>query len=97
MRLVPQTSIDERTIEDGDLEAALEKRERAKATAAKARKVYTEADEDAKARITRLEVGAGPVRVGRFVIASRTVEPRLVSFETGPSTRITIALAKEDE
>lgn len=92
----PQTSLDEATIDDADLEAMLEQREQAKATAGKARKAYKEVDDDAKARIRQLELGDTPARLGRFVIAERDVAGRSVVFETEPTTRITIRLASDE-
>jgi hypothetical protein len=86
----PQTTLDEHTVEDAELEAALEAREQAKDAAAKARKAFGEADESAKTRIRELELGEMPTRCGRFVIAKRDVAARSVAFDTEPTTRLTI-------
>jgi hypothetical protein len=86
----PQLSLDETIVEDAELEAALEARERAKQKAATARKAFQDADESARGRIRELEVGADPVRVGRFVILERPVAARSVSFEAGATARLTI-------
>jgi len=96
MRPQAQTSLYETTLEDPDLEAALEKREKAKASAANARKRYTEADGAAKALADAHDIADAPVRVGRFVISRRQVAPRSVAFETAGSERIAIGLLPED-
>jgi hypothetical protein len=91
MKLEPQTSLYETTIENAELEAALEAREVSKAAAGAARKAYTEADEHTKALVEPLDLGNGaPVRVGRFVLTRRPVAARSVSFDTEPTTRLTI-------
>lgn len=88
----PQISIAEQVVEDDELEAALEARERAKVAAGAAQKTYREHDETAKAMIRELELEPGAlVRCGRFVVATTEVAARAVAFETSPTTRITIA------
>jgi hypothetical protein len=97
MRLVPepQTSLDEVTVDNAALEQRLEERERAKARAGTARKAYQQADDRAKAIAGELDLGDGDVvRVGRFVLAQRSVPAREVSFGTSPSSRLTIRVAK---
>lgn len=98
MRLVPdpQTSLDEASVENAELEQRLEERERAKARAGAARKAYTTADERAKAIAGELGLGDGDVvRVGRFRLARHSVPAREVSFGTAPSSRLTISVAKQ--
>lgn len=91
-----QVSIYETVIENAELEAKLEARQVLKAKAGGARKDYKEADDSAKAAIGELDIADGPVRVGRFVIAEKEVAGREVSFETGPSKRISIRLVGEE-
>lgn len=93
MRLVPQpqASLYEATIENADLEAVLEQRQRAKDKASSARKTLDELTDQAKALIEQLDLGEGaPVRVGRFVLERKAVAGRSVAFDTGPTTRLTI-------
>ncbi len=87
----PQTSLYETTIEDPTLEALLEKRESAREKRAKANGDFKTLDVEAKKLIDALDVADGGVRVGRFVIKVSEIEGKLVSFETAPSTRTTIA------
>jgi hypothetical protein len=97
MRVEPQTSLYEKTIQDADLEAALDEREAAKGTATTARRAYREADDHARALIQGLDLGAGaPVRVGRYVIERRPVAARSVAFDTEPTTRLWITTVDDD-
>jgi hypothetical protein len=96
-RLVPdvvaQQAFDEVTIEDEDLKTALEARQAAKQEASEARAAYKFAGDRANGEIAKLELPVGgAVRCGRFRITRRAVEARSVSFETGASDRVTIAL-----
>lgn len=95
-RVDPQTSLYEVTIENPELEAALEDREKLRQRAAKARSAYAEADEVAKGLAATL-VDDAPVRVGRFVLTRRRVPPRSIAFETEGSTRLTIRPIAEAE
>lgn len=88
-----QIALGETIVEDADLETALERREKAKEASNKARKTFTDADDEAKLRIRELELGDTPARVGRFVVSLRDVAGRSVAFETEPSTRVSIRLA----
>ena len=89
-------SIYERTVEDADLEAALEAREAAKGRRGEAQKAFTKADEQAKAKLEGLELDDGsPVRIGRFVVTVKAQPGKSVSFETAPSERLQISLLKE--
>lgn len=97
MRVDPQTSLYETTIQDADLEAALDERETAKGVASNARKEYREADDHARALIDGLDLGDGaPVRCGRFVIERRPVAARSVAFDTEPTTRLWITTLDDD-
>lgn len=94
----PQTSIYETTIENADLEAALERREQAKAKAGAARGEFKQADDHAKALIENLDLGDdAPVRVGGFVITRRQVPGGVVSFEKNASTRTYIRPIGEEQ
>lgn len=91
----PQIAIDETTIEDTARGRARGARA-GKVATSKARKTFKEVDDDAKARIRQLELGSASVRVGRFVIAERELAGRSVAFDTEPTTRVTIRLAKDE-
>lgn len=93
-----QLGMDEDIVEDEALEAALEEREKRKASAGAVQKLYQAADELAKAELTRLELEDGDVaRVGRFRITKSAIPGRSVTFETKPSSRVRIGLVGEDD
>ena len=97
LRSVPevqaQQAFDEVAIEDAELKRALESRQAAKEATSEARAAYKAANEAAAGEIAKLELPVGgAVRCGRFRITRRAVEARNVSFETGASDRVTIAL-----
>lgn len=96
LRAVPQMAIDEAVVEDAKLEAALESRQRSKQEASDARAEFSKADEHAKSLLGQLELGEGPVRIGRFRIEQKTTPARSVSFDTEAKTRIAIALVGDD-
>ena len=56
---VPQMAFDEHVIEDAEVEAALEEREKRKASLSAVRKIYDGAHEAAIAEITKLELPEG--------------------------------------
>lgn len=86
-----QAALDERVVEDADLEAALEARAAAKEKASFANKTAKEKDEQAKAALEELGIEEGAVvRVGRFRVEKRAVKPRSVSFETAASSQLRI-------
>lgn len=80
--LDPQLALDERAITNPDLEAALERRLRAKDDVAEVRGVYKVAHAEVKKLIET--VGDFPpdsaLRVGRFRITKARIEARSVSF-----------------
>lgn len=89
----PQTSIYERIIEDDDLVAALEERQKAKEKAATANKAYREAHDVVKGKITELDLGQdAAVRAGRFVLTNKATAARTVNFETAAGQRLQISL-----
>jgi hypothetical protein len=92
----PQTSVYEAVIENPELEALLENREKRKASAKAVSKQYRDVDAAAKVALDQLDLGDGaPVRIGRFVVASKVTSGRSVSFETAPGRRITIKALEE--
>jgi hypothetical protein len=96
--LEPQLAIDEQAITDPDLEAALERRLRAKDDVAEVTGSYKRAHED----VLGLLAKHPPIpedaayRVGRFRIAVRHVEGRSVEFTTEPRNQLTIGLVDVD-
>jgi hypothetical protein len=88
---VPQLATDERVIDASNLEAALEDRQKRKASLGALRKQFEEADNLAKALLAEFALQDGEVaRCGRFRIEKRAYPGRSVSFETNPSSRIRI-------
>lgn len=86
-----QLGMDEKVVQIPELESALEERQSAKEALGEARKAYAEAHEAASAEIAKLELPDDtPVRAGRFRITRSAVSARSVSFETKPTTRVTI-------
>lgn len=91
-----QLGLDEQVIEDADVEAALDERQKRRNSLDAVRKVYDEAHEKAIAEIAKLELPeGGAARVGPYRITRQSVPARSVSFESKATTRIRIALADE--
>jgi len=91
-----QLALDETVIDDAELEAALETREKRKSSRDAVQKQYAEADAVAKGEIEKLELPEGSaVRVGRFRIARTSIPARSVAFEAKASSRLTIAAVGE--
>ena len=92
-----QLAMDEKVIQDPDLEAALEERLKRKNSRDALQKEYADADAKAKGLIEGLELPDGhAARVGRFRIARSALAARTVSFETKPSSRLTIDVVSEE-
>lgn len=87
----PQTSIYETVIEDESLEQAIEAWFAKKKRANTARKDADTAKEIVSEKVDALDLGIdAPVRVGRFVVSIRDVEPRSVSYETEQKKRLVV-------
>lgn len=98
LRAVDQIAFDEVTIDDPDIEAALEERQKRKDSLDAVRKVYDGANEAAKVEIQKLELPEGGIaRVGRFRITRTAIPARVVSFDTKASSRIRIGLVADDK
>jgi hypothetical protein len=90
----PQTAVDERDLANDDLEKALEQRQKARDAAAALAKTAREKDAAAKSMLAEFQLADGEIaRCGRFRIVNKKVSGRVVSFETAPTTRLTIRLA----
>lgn len=97
-RAKDQLGLDEQVIEDADIEAALEEREKRKSSLSAVNKLYQAADELAKAELTKLELPeGGAARVGRFRVTRSAIPARSVTFDTKASSRIRISLAEGAE
>lgn len=97
LRSVDQLAIDEQAIEDDNILTALESWQNAKEESKAAAGITKQAKEKALALLSEVPIDVGmAVRVGRFRITREEVKARSVSFETGASERIKIALITED-
>jgi hypothetical protein len=92
-------------LENELLEAALERRQKAKDKLKPANKAYKEADDAAKGMISGLEEfgwvdpeGDEPltIRVGRYRVRVAPVKSKSVSFTTEPARRTTISLLDKE-
>lgn len=97
-----QVGMDEKHINDPDIEQALEERQRAKDEAAEKRLAVKNATEKVKSLVGRLEMPDPSdedspivVRVGRFRISKRFVKGKTVSFATEDRVQLTFGLADE--
>ena len=87
-----QLGMDERVVEDSELEAKLEARE----GLAQARRTavirFKGADQQARDALEALDIEVGtPVRIGRFRVTKQPLGSRSVSFETDPTVRLRIS------
>ena len=83
-----QLAFDEQTVDEPDLEEALEAREKVRAERAAVNLEYREKHEAAVELIAQLAIGEeGPVRVGRFRLTRKPVAGRDVYFTTEPTER----------
>jgi hypothetical protein len=96
--LDPQLALDERAINNPDLERALEKHLRARDDASEARGVVKSAKAEIDAELAKLTDFApdSALRVGRFRITKKHVEARHVEFDSGARDQISIGLVDED-
>lgn len=95
LKAVPQLGMDEQTVDDPEVEAALEERQKRRNSLFAVRKSYEEAPRGLQERAPGAARG-GAARVGRFRVTRRAVPARSVSFETRPTSRIQIALTEEE-
>ena len=86
-----QLALDERLVENAELEELLERRDSKRIARSFLSKEFDDAHKAAVVEIEKLDLGDGAVvRVGRFRIERIEVKPRAVRFESGASTRIQI-------
>ena len=86
-----QIHMDDRIIDNPELEKILDDRQELKYALSEFRKK----DKEAKSRIKAIEE-TPPFRIGRFLITSSTTPPRSVAFDTDGAVRIKIKIAGEE-
>lgn len=92
-----QLALDEKVIEDDEIEEALEEREKRKAAKNAVTTKYREAHEHAVGLINSLGISEDQVvRVGRFRLTKSQVSGRQVAFETAPTERLLITADSDD-
>jgi len=91
-----QTSLYETTIENAELEAALESRQSLREKRKDLNKRIRDAEGAADRQIEELELGEGSsVRVGRFLIVVKRSEAKEVAFTRGGDLKTQISLLPE--
>jgi len=85
-----QISMDDKVVDNPELEQLLEQRQELKQSVSDFRK----ADKKAKAKIQAVQTPL-PYRVGRFIIGKQVIPAKSVAFETGEADRITIKTVDE--
>lgn len=86
-----QIHMDDKIIENPELEKLLEDRQELKGSVSE----YRKADKAAKYKILSIATPT-PYRVGRFIITKKDVPGKPVAFETADSLRITIKTVGEE-
>jgi hypothetical protein len=98
LRAVEQTAFDEQVIEDEEIEAALEDRDKKKRSLDAVRKVFDGANEHAMLKVSELELPeGGAARVGRFRITRTAVPAGHREFDTKASSRIRISAVEQPD
>ena len=93
MSVQEQTSLAEKIVEDPELEAALESRQKLREQRKDLNRKIRDAEGAAQTKIDALELGIeAPVRVGRFVLTLKQTDAKDVSFTRGGGTRLQISL-----
>jgi hypothetical protein len=96
VKVVGQLGMDERIVEDEEVEAALEERENRRNSYRELQRRYAEADTKAKGLVEALGLAPGEViRIGRFRIEKRAIAGKSVTFETKPTSRISVKADEE--
>lgn len=93
-----QTALDEVVVEDADLEKLLNDRLLAHGAKGEATKKFKTLHDAAMGRIQSIGLEDGQAaRVGRFRVSKTAVAARSVSFDTAPTSRLTIGTVSEEE
>lgn len=87
-----QTSIYETTIDNPELADLLDRRQKARDDRAKQNAKVKELDDLVRFKITELDLGDAPVRIGRFLLTPKERAARSVSFETEAKRFVQISL-----
>jgi hypothetical protein len=93
-RAKDQLALDERVVNDKDLEQALEDRLKAADNRAEVNAVYKRHDREVRAMLDKMDELSvdQPLRIGRFRITKTIREATHVEFDTEPKERVSIAL-----
>lgn len=91
-----QTSLYETEIDNPDLEALLETRQKAAEDRVALNATHKQATEDAKKIIETLDLGDAPVRVGRFLLKPKHREQETRSFIVPAKDTVQISLLPAD-
>jgi hypothetical protein len=93
-----QDGLFDKVIEDGDLIAALERREEARARKLSATKAYKVEDDNAKSLLVNHDIQVGDtVRAGRFRLTKTAIAANHVEFDTSGSERLSIGTINEED
>lgn len=93
-----QLALDEKVVNDGELERLLDARGKAKDEASLAAARARTAHEAVQAKIDALDIGPGAaVRIGKWRIEYRSTPARSVSFETDAKEGFRISPVGDDE
>ena len=92
-----QDGLFDQAIKNGDLEAALEEREKRNNSRKELARQFKEAHEKVGLLLAPLDIKPGTtIRVGRFRITKSAVAGRSVAFDTEPTERLSIGLIDND-
>lgn len=96
MTETPQTAIDEREVDAPQLLNALAARQDVKNEMKTLRKDFKQADGHVRALLEEQGLADGEaIRIGQFRITRKAIASRSVTFETDPTSRLTISLIPE--
>lgn len=90
MKVKGQLGMDETVIDNAELEAALEARQKLRVQMSALTKPFSESDQKAKALIADVIPEDTIARVGRFRIERKRVEGRHVEFDSKPRVGVRI-------
>lgn len=93
-----QLALDEKVVENDDLEALLDRRMAAKDRLGQLRAEFDQIDREARAMIDGLDLGVDTaIRVGKYRISRTMTTARAVSFETEAKERVSIGVVEDAE
>lgn len=86
-----QINMDDKILDNPELEKLLEARQVLKASA----KEYRATDKEAKDKIATIQTPL-PYRVGRFIISKQMIQAKSVAFDVDAGTRVNIKAVDEE-